>query len=159
MTCRVISGGQTGCDLAALHAAREAGIETGGWIPRGFLTEDGPRPELAEYGLREMPTADYPSRTRRNVEDCDGVMILYRCSADYLGGGTRLTADIASKLHKQMFVILVDSDPFIYGKALRRREIQTLMVAGSRESKHPGIYEAARAFLADVFRAWKEQSP
>lgn len=52
---RVISGGQSGVDQAALRAARAAGIPTGGSMPRGFLTEDGPRPDFAElYGLVEL---------------------------------------------------------------------------------------------------------
>lgn len=52
---RVISGGQTGADQAALRAARACGIPTGGWAPRGWLTEDGPSLWLAEWGLVEMP--------------------------------------------------------------------------------------------------------
>jgi hypothetical protein len=70
MLDRIVSGGQTGADQAGWRAAKAAGIPTGGWMPLGFLTEDGPRPEFAGlYGAEECPTADYPARTRRNVID------------------------------------------------------------------------------------------
>jgi Circularly permutated YpsA SLOG family len=68
MLDRVLSGGQTGADQAGWRSARACGLAIGGWMSLGFLTEDEPRPEFAElYGAVEMPTADYPSRTRRNV--------------------------------------------------------------------------------------------
>ena len=60
MITKIISGGQTGADQAALDAAIEMGIPHGGWIPRGRLTESGPLPQ--RYNLQEMPTGDYLSR-------------------------------------------------------------------------------------------------
>ena len=75
MLSLVRSGGQSGVDQAAWRAARAAGIPTAGWMPLGFLTEDGPRPEFAGlYGASEMPTAEYPPRTRANVRDSDGTL-------------------------------------------------------------------------------------
>jgi hypothetical protein len=72
---RVISGGQTGADQAAWPAAKAAGIPTGGAMPKGFLTEDGPRPELAElYGAHELEAPDYPARTVANVEGATGAI-------------------------------------------------------------------------------------
>jgi hypothetical protein len=71
----VISGGQSGADQAGWRAAEACGIATGGWMPAGFLTEDGPRPEFAElYGALEMPTDSYPERTLQNVRDSDGAV-------------------------------------------------------------------------------------
>jgi hypothetical protein len=72
-TFKVISGGQTGADQGALHAARKAGIETGGWITKGYLTTIGRCPELAEFGLVEM-RGMYKSRSMRNVDDADIVI-------------------------------------------------------------------------------------
>jgi putative molybdenum carrier protein len=69
MLTRVISGGQTGADQAGLRAARAAGLPTGGWAPRGWLTEDGPAPWLADWGIVERPARGYPARNRRNVLD------------------------------------------------------------------------------------------
>jgi hypothetical protein len=74
---KVITGGQTGADQAAWRAAKAFGIPTGGAMPLGFKTEDGPRPEFAEmYGAVEMPTTSYASRTRQNVKDSDATLWL-----------------------------------------------------------------------------------
>jgi hypothetical protein len=73
MLDRIISGGQTGADQVGWRAARVCGIPTGGFVPLGFPTEDGPRPEFRElYGAVELPTASYPARTARKVEESDG---------------------------------------------------------------------------------------
>jgi hypothetical protein len=73
---RVIGGGQTGADQAGWRAAHAAGIATGGSMPRGFLTEQGPRPEFAEmFGAVELDSPDYPPRTRANVCDSDGTLV------------------------------------------------------------------------------------
>jgi hypothetical protein len=72
MLTRVISSGQTGADQAGLRAARAAGIPTGGWAPKGWLTEKGPSLWLADFGLVECPEPGYPPRTRANVRDSDG---------------------------------------------------------------------------------------
>ena len=39
MVKKIISGGQTGVDQAALDVAIKLGISHGGWIPKGRLTE------------------------------------------------------------------------------------------------------------------------
>jgi hypothetical protein len=77
---RVISGGQTGADQAGLRAARACGIPTGGWAPRGWLTEAGPAPWLADWGLAECPEGEteaerYRARRFRCVKDCDAVLL------------------------------------------------------------------------------------
>src|SRR3954464_2058117 len=72
MLTKVVSGGQTGADQAGWRAARAFGIPTGGFMPAGFLTEDGKRPDLAEaFGAVELTTADYPARPRRNAAEAD----------------------------------------------------------------------------------------
>jgi hypothetical protein len=82
----VISGGQTGVDQAALRAARAAGMPTGGWAPRGFLTEDGPAPWLAGWGLKESARPGYPARTGLNVRQSDATLL-------FDGGGPGGRAD------------------------------------------------------------------
>ena len=72
---RIISGGQTGVDRAALDAARAAGIACGGWCPKGRLAEDGPLP--AHYPLAQTPTHRYGQRTQWNVRDSEGTLVLY----------------------------------------------------------------------------------
>src|ERR1700733_1932134 len=75
MLDKIISGGQTGVDQAAWRAAKACGVATSGWMPRGFLTEDGPRPEFAErYGAAEFPTNDDHARTEQNVQDSDATL-------------------------------------------------------------------------------------
>src|SRR5688572_80983 len=74
MLNKIISGGQTGADQAALDFALEHGIPHGGWCPKGRLSEDGCIPE--KYQLREMPTDAYPARTEKNVLDSDGTVII-----------------------------------------------------------------------------------
>ena len=80
---RIVSGGQTGVDRAALDAALELGIAHGGWCPRGRLAEDGPIAD--RYGLRETASSDYAVRTEQNVVDSDATLILHRGP---LTGGT-----------------------------------------------------------------------
>jgi hypothetical protein len=80
MVERVICGGQVGTDQGALRAARRAGIPTGGWAPRGWLTEAGPSPWLAEYGVAECPDGEteperYRARRRRCVKDCHAALL------------------------------------------------------------------------------------
>lgn len=70
--CKIISGGQTGVDRAALDTAIALGIAHGGWIPKGRKTEAGRLP--SKYQLREMPTDSYPKRTEQNVIDSDGTL-------------------------------------------------------------------------------------
>jgi hypothetical protein len=70
MIKRIISGGQTGAERAALDVSIEFGIPHGGWIPKGRKTEEGPLPE--KYRLKEMPTGGYQQRTHQNVIDSHG---------------------------------------------------------------------------------------
>ena len=84
MIKRIISGGQTGADQAALDIAIEFGILHGGWIPKGKKTEDGVLPD--KYKLKEMPTASYPKRTEQNVLDSDGTLILSHGCCCFLPG-------------------------------------------------------------------------
>ena len=95
MLSKIISGGQTGADQAALDAAIELGIPHGGWIPKGRLTEAGPLPD--KYGLTEMTNKDYLKRTKQNVLDSDATVIF---SHGDLKGGSKRTADFATELRK-----------------------------------------------------------
>lgn len=85
---RIVSGGQTGVDRAALDAALARGVDCGGWCPAGRKAEDGAIP--ARYPLDELAGGDYLARTRRNVEDSDGTVIIYFARP---GGGTERTLE------------------------------------------------------------------
>jgi hypothetical protein len=147
---RVISGFQTGADIAGIHAARAHGIPTGGAMPKGFLTEDGPRPEFAElYGAVELPTDDYPARTERNVRDSDGTIWFGDPSTPW-GKATLGWCHKAGKT--SLSVGEGVTTPSHVARWIREHRIRTLNVAGNRESKAPGIGDRVERFLGRVFR-------
>jgi hypothetical protein len=141
---RIVSGGQTGADRAALDWAMAHGIAHGGWCPRGRRAEDG-RIERC-YLLRETPSRDYAQRTRWNVRDSDGTLILSR-STD-LSGGSAYTARCAERLGRpwQHVHPAADSASVIVA-FLEEHRIRTLNIAGPRLSTDAGIYEYAYAVL------------
>src|SRR5437870_6380616 len=95
MLTKIISGGQTGVDRAALDVALELGLPCGGWCPKGRRAEDGPIP--ARYPLAETPWSGYPQRTLWNVRDSDGTLILVDGEPDR---GTQLTIELAKRKKK-----------------------------------------------------------
>lgn len=145
------SGAQTGADRGALDAAIQLGIPHGGYVPRGRLSEDGPVPE--RYQMTELPTQDYPTRTRRNIETTDGtVVLLYGTPRPR--SGTALTISLCRKLRRPCIVLDLQQPVERNAAALRRWLLQAgvkiLNVAGSRESSAPGIEEAARALIVST---------
>src|SRR5262245_16076563 len=97
---KIVSGGQTGVDRAALDAAIASCIPHGGWCPRGRLAEDGPIP--AQYELSETEQTDYRFRTECNVVDSGGTLLIFqRC----LSGGTRLTYQLAQRYERPCFLV------------------------------------------------------
>lgn len=147
---KIVSGGQTGADRAALDIAIKFNIPHGGWITRGRRTESGPLPDV--YNLKEMATRNYPARTRQNILDSDGTVIIARGS---LTGGSALTYEFARKIGKWVCIInLLEQD--IFEAALTLHDfildpgIRVLNVAGPRESHDPDIYYDVKAILTAV---------
>lgn len=164
---RLISGGQTGADQAGWRAAKAAGITTGGWMPKGFLTEDGPRPEFAElYGAAEHPSPKYPPRTRANVLMSDVTLIFDTSpgnSIDELSAGSRLATEVCIKEGVPSLIVAVrlGEPPSPRRPAAVRgwfadRNWRRINVAGNRESRAPGIGAWVEAYLAEVFRLLRE---
>lgn len=152
MITKIVSGGQTGADQAALDVAIELGIPHGGWIPKGRLTEAGPLPE--KYSLQEMPTSSYSERTEQNVIDSDGTLII---SHGGLTGGSRFTQDMAFKHNRPCLHIDLDKTPREYaGRMIKMwisdNVVRVLNVAGPRASSDPRIYEATFQILQKVLR-------
>jgi hypothetical protein len=151
MACmvKVVSGGQTGVDRAALDAAQALGLPSGGWCPRGRLAEDGPIDPA--YALVETPSADYGQRTEWNVRDSDGTLVLVRGRAT---GGTALTIALARREGKPLFVLDLGRNPSPdeVSQWIAVSRIGVLNVAGPRESQRPGIGTEARAFLERLLR-------
>ena len=147
---KVISGGQTGVDRAALDVALELGIACGGFCPKGRKSEDGIIPE--KYPLMETSTDDYPERTELNVRTGDGTLALIDKDADK---GTSLTVTLC-KLYSKPFMI-VDLSEKNQAESIiqwmKENNVNVLNIAGSRESSSPGIYMKAYGFLHDMFQA------
>lgn len=145
---KIVSGGQTGVDRAALDAAISMHISYGGWCPKGRLAEDGLIPQ--KYHLDETPHPDYAERTEWNVRDSDGTLIIIREPPE---GGTKLTLDKAIVSGKPYFVLNINRaelfEQFI--DWIRENPIRVLNIAGPRESQSPGIYEAAFALIQRLF--------
>ena len=151
MLKKIISGGQTGADRAAIDLAIKLSIPHGGWIPKGRKTESGPLP--LEYRLKEMDTSDYPSRTRQNIIDSHGTVILSR---GRLTGGSALTRVFAREVGRpNCHIALADNDPFeaaiILQSFIMENQIEILNVAGPRASHDPGIYYDVKSILEAVF--------
>lgn len=144
---KIISGGQTGADRAALDFAIDNDIPYGGLIPKGRKTEDGKLPE--KYHLQEMPTDDYSGRTEKNVLDSDGTVIISHGS---LTGGSALTREFAKQHNKHW--IHIDMKELPLKEAVERliywlteNEITVLNVAGPRSGNDPTIYNTTLRLL------------
>jgi len=141
---KIVSGGQTGVDRAALDVALELGTLHGGWCPRGRLAEDGAI--ARRYQLTETESSDYAVRTEKNVLDSDGTLILCR---EETSGGTELTRRLAFQHGKPCLVVDLNRPPPAddVHRWIFENEIETLNVAGPRASQNRGIACQARQFL------------
>lgn len=149
---RVISGAQTGADRGGLIAARAAGIPTGGCMPRGFVAHDGNHPEFAElYGIQETVSANYPTRTGRNVRESDATL---RFATVWDSPGELLTLEMCRKHGKPHFDVTPGGGvtPADVAEWVMSRGVRVLNVAGNAERTSPGIEEYVTDFLGDVFR-------
>jgi hypothetical protein len=141
---KIVSGAQTGVDRAALDAALEMGVKTGGWCPEGRIAEDGLIPE--RYLVKVLPKAGYRQRTKKNVVDSDGTAIIY---FEYPSGGTEQT--ILFCIKERSPYALIDGHELTTEQATRKiirfiekNNILTLNVAGPRESGEARGYEYAK---------------
>ena len=144
MLAKLVSGGQTGVDRAALDIALELGLPCGGWCPQGRLAEDGPIPP--HYPLIDTPSADYAERTLWNVRDSDATLVLNHGALD---GGTALTIEHALALGRPFLIVDLDAqgDVAALHAWILAYQVRVLNVAGPRESKRAGIHARASAFL------------
>jgi len=147
---RLISGGQTGVDRAALDVALEHGIPAGGWCPAGRRSARGPIP--ARYPLVETETAAYPQRTRQNIRDSDATLVITRGEP---AGGTLLTVRLAERLKRPCLVVDLAAQRLQTARIeilewLQRIRPAVLNVAGPRASESPGLGRSVRTVLRDV---------
>src|SRR4051812_33933826 len=116
---KIITGGQSGVDRAALDVALERNITYAGWCPRGGWAEDFPDAPglLAKYpSLRETPLPDPAQRTEWNVRDSDAVLII-AAAGPLASKGTELGCDLAQKFGKSLLVVDV-VDPNELGRTV-----------------------------------------
>ena len=141
---KIISGGQTGADMGGLLAAIDLGIRTGGWAPKGWITEAGPNPELREYGLVQHSSPNYPPRTRMNCQDSDLTAIF----GDMKSPGCKLTLSIC---REDDIPVLINPDSQELRDMCEQLGVETLNVAGNRASKDATIEERVRKIVRDAF--------
>jgi hypothetical protein len=147
---KIVSGGQTGVDRAALDAGLNHDVPVGGWCPRGRRAEDGDVP--SRYPLKETPSDAYEQRTAWNVRDSDGTLII---TSGGLEGGTALTMTEAQRQGRPVLhVRTTDAVPIPMIRAWGEdHDIRVLNVAGPRVSEADDIYEQARRILDALLEA------
>lgn len=153
----ITTGGQKGADLGAWEAAREMNVPTAGWMParfrtegrineNGFLTGDEHHPEFADiFGAREDSSYEYQPRTRRNVADCKAILLF----GDETSPGSKLLLR-AAKGKRPVLKIPKPIDKEQVVNFIRKHIVypdDRLMVAGNRESSHPGIQSRVRSYM------------
>ena len=146
---KVVSGGQTGADRAALDWALSHKLPCGGWCPKGRKAEDGAID--AKYPLKESLSASYLQRTEWNVRDSDATVLFSLASE--LTGGSKETAEFAKKHHKP-WIHLAAGDQDVAQRLkdwLTQNAVAVLNVAGPRASKEPGIASFVILTLDAVF--------
>ncbi|MEM9149726.1 MAG: putative molybdenum carrier protein [Cyanobacteria bacterium P01_F01_bin.3] len=147
---KIISGGQNGADLGGIKAAKKLGILTGGTAPKGwrvvdFDGNDSSNPELAQYGLVEHSSSDYPPRTYRNVADSDGTALFMQVESR----GSQLTKRACKQAER---LIIVNPSPSQLRDWISEKSIKVLNVAGNRASpKTPDIEDLVFGTLMEAF--------
>ena len=150
---KIVSGGQSGADRAALDFAIARGIPHGGWCPKGRTAEDGPIDP--RYQLKETPSADYAERTEFNVRDSDGTVVF--SIAAVLTGNSQQTAEVARRHQKPVLHLSQEGGPPSPERALlnfiRDHRIQVLNLAGPRASGEPEVGAFVQAVLDKAWEA------
>lgn len=174
---RIVSGGQTGSDQGGLIAGSLLGIETGGWAPKGWRTEEGMNPDLVGFGLKEHESPEYPPRTHQNVIDSDATLLfgdLYQPGkygeSWVKSAGSLLTYQLCrEREEKPIWYCFWRDSPGLAAKRLAvektgdvshrpeafaawliKEKVRVLNVAGNRESSNPGVCRAVVAFLREA---------
>lgn len=157
---KVVSGGQIGADIAGLKAARVWGIQTGGFMPRGFRTLQGRQPDYSSrYGLKQTATGEYPERTFLNVQVSDGTV---RFAVNFDTRGERCTLKAITKFSKPYFDVQIRFDewwpqhwcayppPGELAKWIETAGVKVLNVSGNAKLDIEPIVEE---YLKEVFSA------
>jgi hypothetical protein len=156
MLRKVISGGQTGADIAGLEAAVRFGIEPGGWCPPGYIDENGPNMALRAFGLKQIPLSSSPwkDRTRKNVLAADATILF----GNPLSSGGKCAIAAVHNFRKPMLIVSrpgagEDVSPQAAAAWITENSVSVLNVAGNRESSNPGMHDIVYGYLCQVFVA------
>lgn len=153
----VISGGQTGADEAALVAAKEFSLETGGWMPLGFKTLMGNKPQFATlYGMKEHSSSNYRDRTWDNVSLADATI---RFAGKWGSSGEKCTFNAIKHYEKPYFDVSIacldrhvyDMTPEALAEWIRSNGYKVVNVAGNAERTYPGTFKFTYEFLCETF--------
>lgn len=152
---KIISGAQTGVDIAALEIAKELGFQTGGYMTKGYRTQDGPRPEYKQmYGIIELDTYDYKTRTFRNAQESDATIRIYKFDSP-----GEICTQNAVRFHKKpMFdfkLPIFDERIDECVKRLRNSNYQTINFAGHSEKSYPGINIIAKDIIREILTRYQ----
>ena len=148
---KIVSGGQTGADIAALMAAHDFGITTGGWMPKGFITQGGPRPEYKiKYNLVEHSSSKYAPRTYANVKDSDATL---RFAYDFNSPGEICTMKAIHEYKKPFMDVDVKNPRRVEEvmEWLLRHQIKILNVAGNSERTYHGMTGEVYEYMSKLF--------
>nr|WP_254439155.1 putative molybdenum carrier protein [Ruegeria arenilitoris] len=147
---KIVTGGQTGVDLAAWQYALDNGISYGGWVPKGRLNEAGRIPERFK-GLTETQSEDVAVRTKRNAQSCDALLVFVDGATS---PGTQLTIDFAKEIGKPCLVVDLRRGGGVCADQINSwimsHPATIVNIAGPRESEAPGIGAQVTAVLQQV---------
>ena len=159
MLRKIISGAQNGADIAGLKVAKKYGLETGGIMPFGYKTLDGPRPEYkAEYGVNVHNSSSYVPRTRANVRDSDGTI---RFAFNFESRGEVCTLKAINDYSRPHLDVDLNNpiSATAIAEWLGANKIEVLNVAGNSEATSPGTEEATMPILDEVLRILSKEKP
>ncbi|MGD2271689.1 MAG: putative molybdenum carrier protein [Desulfobacterales bacterium] len=150
MIKKIISGGQSGVERAALDLAIKLDIPHGGWITRGRLTQDGVLPDT--YKLNELPSASHSEQIAKNVMQADGTVIFTRGWPPDL---KRTIIDLVETLKHPYLIVDLDQSRSLKAATqlaawIQEQGIEILHVTGSRTSRDPGSYQDAINLLEGI---------
>ena len=153
MVFKIISGGQTGSDQAGWRAALNIGLETGGWMPHDFGTEDGPRPEFAQrYGAKTVCDGSR-ERSYTNVRESHATVWF----GEVTGKGGKSTITACERFGRPCFFVSQGITlPAGLALWLQINQVEILNIAGIKESDSPGIGEWVESFLIAALGHFQE---
>jgi hypothetical protein len=171
---KIVSGGQTGVDQAALRVALALKLECGGWCPPNRECDGKLEGEIgtipAEFPLQETPRNTSPlapevkrsQRTEWNVRDSDATLFILKPEGKPEAiddPGTKWTLEAARLYNRPVWFVnmckdcdesRLDIEATKVVVWARARKVQVLNVAGPSERSCAGIGKWTENFLKRV---------